>query len=102
MKKKNASLDKKQIITFLRANKSHLKKEFGVTKIALFGSYARGEQKSTSDIDLLIEAKEHKLRNRLKLKAFLEESLGKQIDVGYFSSVRGFIMHHIQEELVYA
>ena len=95
-------LDKDQIITILRKNKKILEKQFGVTTIALFGSYARGEETETSDIDLLIEAKEHKFRNRLKLQKFLEEFFGKKVDVGYFSSVRGFIMHHIKKELMYA
>ena len=95
-------INKNQIIDFLRINKDFLEKKFGVTKIALFGSYVRGEETETSDIDLLIEAKEHKFRNRFLLKEFLEESFGKKVDVCYFDSVRGFIMHHIQKELVYA
>jgi len=95
-------LDKDQILDFLRKNKELLAKEFGVTKIALFGSYARDAQTETSDIDLLIEAKEHIFRNRLKLKEFLEKAFGKSVDVGYFGTVRGFIMHHIQKDLIYA
>ncbi len=99
---KTAALDRDQIITFLRSHKDLLEKEFGVTKIALFGSYARGEQTGTSDIDLLIEAKEHKFRNRLRLRDFLEEAFGKKVDIGYFGTVRGFIMRGIEEDIVYA
>ena len=30
-------------------------KQYGLEKVALFGSYAKGEQKETSDIDLIIK-----------------------------------------------
>lgn len=95
-------ISKDQIIDFLRKNKDFLEKNFGITKIALFGSYVRGEETEESDIDLLIEAKEHRFRNRFRLKEFLEENFGRKVDVCYFDSVRGFIMHHIAKELVYA
>lgn len=45
---------KEHILSTLKANKPELSK-FGVTQIGLFGSYLRNEQKSDSDIDLLID-----------------------------------------------
>ena len=94
-------LNKEQIIEFLRENKKFLEEEFGVTKIALFGSYARDEQKKTSDIDLLITMKEVDFRKRLRLKDFLENHFKTKVDVGYFDSVRVFIMRYIQQDLMY-
>ena len=43
------------VLSFLKENKDIFKKEFHVSKIGLFGSYARGEATEESDIDLLIE-----------------------------------------------
>lgn len=100
--KKSKSLSKDEIIDFLKKNKLYIKKEFGVTKIALFGSYSRDEQKISSDIDLLIESKSHDFRKRMQLKHFLEESLKKQVDIAYFDSVRFAIKRNIQEDLIYA
>ncbi|MFH1253947.1 MAG: nucleotidyltransferase domain-containing protein [bacterium] len=100
--KKSDSLSKDEIVDFLKKNKLYIKKEFGVTKIALFGSYSRDEQKNSSDIDLLIESNSHDFRKRMKLKHFLEESLKKQVDIGYFDSVRFAIKRNIQEDLIYA
>lgn len=34
-----------------------LKQDFKVAEIGIFGSYARGEQKASSDIDILVEFK---------------------------------------------
>ena len=101
MKKKNASLDQKTIIALLRENKAHLKKKFGVKKIALFGSYARNEQKKTSDIDLLIETKEQDFFNRYEIKEFLEAKFNKSVDIGYFSSVKASIMRSVAKDIIF-
>ena len=39
----------------LRAHQTKLKERFHVEEIALFGSYARGDQTDTSDLDILVE-----------------------------------------------
>jgi uncharacterized protein len=44
-----------EILEFLKLNRDFLKNHFLITTIALFGSFARGEQTAQSDIDLLIE-----------------------------------------------
>lgn len=100
--KKGESLSKNEILDFLRKNKPYLKKEFGVTKIALFGSYARDEQKKSSDIDLLIEMADHDFFKRMDLKDFLENTFNKKVDVGYFDAVRLAIKRSIEEDLIKA
>jgi Predicted nucleotidyltransferases len=55
---------------------------YGVERVALFGSYARGEAKATSDIDLRIDSGE--IRDYFKLSGFhqdLEEALQRSVDV---------------------
>lgn len=42
------------ILDFLRAHKQEMHERFGLTKIGLFGSYARGEAREDSDIDVAI------------------------------------------------
>jgi predicted nucleotidyltransferase len=49
-----AGIDREAIIATLRAHQAELRLR-GVSHAVLFGSLARGENKSTSDIDLLIE-----------------------------------------------
>jgi len=43
------------IRTILRAHKAEIQKKYPVASLALFGSFARGEQTSESDVDLLVE-----------------------------------------------
>jgi predicted nucleotidyltransferase len=57
--------------------------EYGIRKLSLFGSYARGEAGEGSDIDFLIHDK-GALRGLFRLAGFhadLEESLGLRVDV---------------------
>ncbi len=100
--KSNDQLSKDVIISFLKNNKPFLKKEFGINKIALFGSYAREEQTSTSDIDLLIDILEPTLKKHCELKRFLTSNLNKKIDISYFKGMRSFIKKEIEKEIVYA
>lgn len=93
---------KEDILDFLRKNKSLLKSEFDVDNIMLFGSYARDEATSESDIDILIESKKQSFSKSYKLKVFLEQNFKKDVDVVYIDSVHPFIMRSISEELIYA
>ena len=68
----------------------------------LFGSYARGEETSKSDIDILIKSETKSYDKSYRLKVFLEKNLKKKVDVVYFDAVHPFIMQFIKEELVYA
>jgi len=45
---------KEEILRTLAKDKSELQKQFKVRKMALFGSYARGEQRVDSDVDILV------------------------------------------------
>lgn len=45
---------KEYILTTIRENKKELLR-FGILKVGLFGSYVRGDESETSDIDLLID-----------------------------------------------
>jgi predicted nucleotidyltransferase len=64
-------------------------KEYGVEKVALFGSYARGEQNDTSDIDYVIE--KGTIRGLFQFRSFvnaLEERFGTHVDVITYNSLK--------------
>jgi predicted nucleotidyltransferase len=46
---------RRDILALLQAARPQLAREFGVTRLALFGSYARGDQREDSDVDVLVE-----------------------------------------------
>ena len=57
-------------------------KEFDPLKIGIFGSFARGDNKKGSDIDILVEFKESpSLLTLIKLENDLSEILGVKVDL---------------------
>lgn len=96
------TLTQAKILTYLRDNREFLETQFGVTKIALCGSYARNEARADSDIDLLIETRMHSFKNRFYLKEHLEKHFNRKVDIGYFDSVRLFIWKQMEADLIYA
>ena len=77
-------------------------KEFGVEKIALFGSYARGEQKDSSDIDFVI--KKGNIKGYFQFCGFinaLEERFGNHIDVLTYNSIKkSLIKDALRDEVI--
>jgi len=60
---------------------SHLK-DFNPIQVGIFGSFARGDNKKESDIDILIEFKESpSLLALIKLENNLSKNLGKKVDI---------------------
>ena len=75
---------KDQILTFLSQNKKLFRDKYHIIRIGIFGSYARGEQNTNSDIDLLVEFEENTqdLYNlKLQLKDFFYRKLGVEVDI---------------------
>lgn len=64
-------------------------KRHAVKRAAIFGSFARGEAKANSDVDLLIEykSKDKSLFDLVDLKSELEGILGRKVDIVTYDSI---------------
>jgi len=72
-----------------------------VKRSSLFGSYARGEQKKGSDVDILIEPpKGMTLFGLAGLKLELEKKLGMKVDVLTYDGVSPRLKNYIEQEAV--
>ena len=92
-KTKNKEIEKvkKEILPILKANK--------VKRAGIFGSYARGEQKKGSDIDILVEIKDNiSLLDFIELKLKLEEIIRKKVDLVEYSTIKSRIKNRILNE----
>ncbi|MBI1875840.1 MAG: nucleotidyltransferase family protein [Acidobacteria bacterium] len=78
MKTKTPGLTRARILKTLRDHDETLKK-YSVKRIGLFGSYARGEQKRGSDIDLLVEFEKPTYDNFYDLIVYLEKLFGRKV-----------------------
>ena len=70
-----------EIRTILRAHQSEPKNRYHVEEIALFGSYARGEQTPSSDLDILVTLNAPLGWEFVDLCDHLAELLGTKVDV---------------------
>lgn len=86
----------------LRKNREAIR-NFGVSEIGVFGSYARGDQKEDSDIDLLVKFKPDQLSfdHYMELYFLLEDSFQKKVDLLTQEQISPFILPHVLDEIVY-
>jgi Predicted nucleotidyltransferases len=93
----------RDIQAILQEHKNYLAEKFGVIEIAIFGSYARGEQRKDSDVDLIVDFKKgwKTFDNYMNLKFYLEELFGKKVDLMIKSAINPRIKPFIIEEAIY-
>lgn len=98
-----AKLSHTEIMDILKNDKPFLRKEFGVINIGLFGSYAKGNQKEDSDIDLLVELKEPRFEWLAGLQIYLETKFGRKIElVRKGKNVNRRVTQRIERDVIYA
>lgn len=82
-------MDKEQIIALLQQNLPSLAARYGVKRISLFGSYAKGKPDDASDIDLVVEFERPIGFKFVELAEYLESLLVRRVDLLTAEGVRG-------------
>jgi len=77
-------------------------KKHGIVRAGIFGSYARGEQKKNSDIDILIEVPKRKfsLLDLIGIEIELEKKLRKKVDLLTYAGINHLLKKRILNEEV--
>ena len=74
--------------------------KYGVRKIGLFGSYARGEERSDSDLDVLVEFAERKsLLTLVRIERELSEHIGVKVDLLTEQAISPYLVERIKADL---
>ncbi len=82
--------------------KSYLQTKFSVNQIGIFGSYAKGTQRKSSDLDILVVfRKSPGLFTFLELEEYLSQLLGIKVDLVTKNSLKPVIGKTIMKEVVY-
>ncbi|MDG6221544.1 MAG: nucleotidyltransferase family protein [Candidatus Thermoplasmatota archaeon] len=76
-------------------------KNQGAKKIAVFGSYVRGEERPDSDIDIIVEFSERKsLLDIVGIEQELSDSLGVKVDLLNEKYISPYMIEHVRREMV--
>lgn len=90
------------ILDTLKRYKESNKDKYGITKLGLFGSYARGEQTLTSDIDICISIDPPSLFKLGGIYSDLHELFNKEIDIVSLSgTLRPDFLNELNKDVIY-
>ena len=96
---------KEQVVELLREKYPYLAAEYGVKKVGIFGSYAKGLPEETSDVDVIIEFERSIGFKFIELVEYLEHLLGRRVDVLTPAGLQGIrvsrVAQDIRESIVY-
>ena len=85
----------------LAAHRDELRRDYGVKSLALFGSMARDEAGTTSDVDLLVEFKQPPgFDGYMDLKFWLEELLRHRVDLVMRTALKPDALPIVEEEAI--
>lgn len=94
-------MDRDDTINLLTRHRRELDR-FGVRSLALFGSVARGEGHEGSDVDVLVEFEGRATFDRyMDCKFFLEDLLGRPVDLVTTKALKPRLRPHVEKEAVY-
>ena len=92
-------MDAADIIQTLEREFVTLRERFGVKSLGLFGSIARGEASPRSDVDILVEFDAPSFDHYMDLKFYLEERLGRPVDLVLKGSLKPALRERILREV---
>ncbi len=94
-------MQRDEILSMLKQQQATLK-ELGVRSLALFGSVARDEATSASDVDILVEFESPITFDRyIEVKFYLEDHLGSKADLVSWKALKPQIRALVEQEAIH-
>jgi len=96
--------DRTEVVAYLRSHRARFQREYHVRRIAVIGSFARGEQRPDSDLDILVDLEPgtdgiHRLKRQLRDE--LERKFGRKVEVASERYLKPYYRDAILREAVY-
>jgi predicted nucleotidyltransferase len=89
------------IKSILKSNKQRLTEKYGLSVIAIFGSYCRGQQTESSDVDILVDFQKPIGIEFIDLASELEKLLKIRVDLVSKNGIKPQYFKHIEQDLNY-
>jgi len=93
------SLEK--IIQILKQYKPELQKKYPISRLGVFGSYARGEATERSDIDIAVDIIGPMGLNFVAMADEIENLFGIKVDVVPKRSIKSDYLAYVEKDIVY-
>jgi predicted nucleotidyltransferase len=92
-----------EIKRIIKRHKAEIREKYGVIIVGIFGSYTRGEQRETSDVDIIVELERPIGLKFYELWDYLENILGIKVDVLTLSALKQktLLWENVKEDIVY-
>lgn len=92
-----------KIVDIIQKNRDFLSSQYNVKDIGIFGSVRRGQEKKTSDVDILVEfSKPVGMFKFIDLEKYLSILIGKKVDLVTKKALKPAIKEEILQEVIYA
>ena len=93
-------LTREEILLTLREQRALLSRRYPIQRLALFGSWARGEAREDSDVDVLVEVDPAIGLRFVELGDELERALGRRVDLVSRRAIKPSLWQQIEPELI--
>ena len=96
------TMNRDEVLNLLRAHKPALAERFGVTELALFGSFARDQATDRSDVDILVVFDGPATsKSYFGVQFYIEDLLGRPVDLVTDKALRPEIRPYVERESLY-
>ena len=99
MRKAKKLLTRQELIRILKEEQLFLKSHFGVKKMAIFGSFAKGTQTVRSDIDMIVSFQRPDIDHFLGLIDYLEKKFGREVEILTPVGVKSIRVRRIAQDI---
>lgn len=90
------------ILQYLQEYKALKKESYSINRLGIFGSYARGDAKEDSDIDIVVDFEKPDLFNQIGIMQELEEKFNKHVDVvALWKRMNPKLLSRIEKDAIY-
>ena len=96
------AIERGRVLEVLGQLKPILKHKYGVSRLGIFGSFARDEATESSDVDVVLEMEQPNLFTMVHIKEEIEKTLDKPVDlVRYRERMNPYLKCRIDREAIY-